>query len=347
MSRKGIILSLVIFIGLGLYVFLVEKKKPLLEGKEVILKLDKLDKDKIQRLTLGHDGKEIILNKGKEGKWQITSPLITKADDEVIKGMVDDLSNLEASQSLEVNPAEWEDFGLKKPGIEVALSIEGRGEEKLSFGDKNPAGTSIYTRLRGKDKVFLVSSYLANGFKKEIFDLRDKVILSLDRDKIDKIELIYPPGKSLVLERDKDKKWFATGKERTELDSDKVNDLLWELTDLKAKGIVAGEIKDLVAYGLDKPEVKAVITSEGKEKVLLLGNKAAGPQPPLGTASPEEGVEGVIYASLVGDLRLFLVEASLSSRLKKDLSELKKAPPPAAETGPAVKPASEGSAGKK
>ena len=261
MSRKGIILSLVIFIGLGLYVFLVEKKKPLSEGKEIILQLDK---DKIQRLILCHDGKEIILNKGKDGKWQMTSPLLTKADDEVIKGMVNDLSNLEASQALEVNPAEWEDFGLKKPGIEVAVSIEGRGEEKLSFGDKNPAGTSIYTRIRGKDKVFLVSSYLANGFRKECFDLRDKVILSLDRDKIEKIELIYPPGKSLVLERDKDKKWFAAGKEKIELDSDKVNDFLWELTDLKAKGIAAEEIKDPASFGLDKPEVKVVITSEGK-----------------------------------------------------------------------------------
>lgn len=339
MGRKGIVLALIIFIGLGLYVFLVEKKKPVSEGKEVILKFDQ---DKIQRLILGHDGKEIVLNKEKDGKWQMTSPLLTKADDEVIKGMVNDLSNLEASQALEVNPAEWEDFGLKKPGIEVVISIEGRGEEKLSFGDKNPASTSIYTRIRGKDKVFLVSSYLANGFRKEIFDLRNKIILSFDKEKVSKIELSYAE-KSLAMERDRDNKWFLAGQEKMELDSDKISDFLWELADLKARGIIAEEIKDPSLYGLDKPEVKVMLTIQGQQKIILLGKKAViQNQPPVAASSGGAAGEA-IYASLAGDPRLFLVEASLSSRLRKDLSELKKAPPPAPET----KPASNEAAGEK
>jgi len=316
MDRKGVIFAIIIFIVLGLYVFLVERNKPFSEGRETILEFDE---NSARGLIINQGEKEIVLNKDKDGKWQITSPLFTKADDGVVKELVSDLSNLKALQSLEVDPSEWEDFGLKKPGCEVTVLVgthkmaSPSREEKLSFGDKNPAGTSIYTRMRGKDKIFLASTYIADSFKKDIFDLRDKIILSIDKDKVDKIELIYPE-KHLVLEKEKveeEEKWFFAGKERIELDNYEINDILWALADLKAKGIIVEELKDSSKYGLDKPDVKVIINAEGKENILLLGQKAS-------------EKKDTIYASLVGDPRLFLVSEDLSLRLKKDLSDLKK-----------------------
>jgi len=170
MARKGVVFAIIIFIALGLYVFLVEKKRPLSDGKETLLKFDE---NNAHRLIINNNEKEIVLNKDKSGEWQITSPLFAKADDEVVNGLVSDLSRLKASQSLEVDPSLWQDFGLKKPGCEVTVLTES-SEEKLSFGDKNPTGTSVYARIKGRDKIFLVSTYSANSFKKDLSDLKKK-----------------------------------------------------------------------------------------------------------------------------------------------------------------------------
>ncbi len=172
MSRKGIILAVIIFVALGLYVFLVEKKRPLSDGKETLLKFDE---NNARRLIIHNNEKEIVLNKDKSGEWQITSPMVTKADDEAVNGLVSDLSRLKASQSLEVDPSLWDDFGLKKPGCEVTV-LTGSSEERLSFGDKNPTGTSVYARVKGRDKIFLVPAYSANSFKKDLSDLKKKEI---------------------------------------------------------------------------------------------------------------------------------------------------------------------------
>lgn len=307
MGRKGIILALIIFIGLGFYVFLVEKKKPVSEGKkEIILKFDK---DKARRLILSRDEKEIVLNRDKDDKWQITSPLITKADDEVVKDLVNDLSGLESSQNLEVEPSEWEDFGLKKPKFEVTVLIEGNREEKLAFGDKNPAGTSTYTRLRGKDKIYLVPIYQADSFNKEVFDLREKRLLLFDKEKVTGVELIYG-GEDILLEKHGEE-WQVVKPVKDKGDKYEIDGLISDIYDLKADGFI-DKIEENETYGLDVPEVKAVINVGGVEKKILLGKKAV-------------EKEGTIYASVEGDSRLFLVSDDFLSRLKKDPSELKKA----------------------
>lgn len=444
MSRRGVILAIIVFICLGLYVFFVERGKPLPGGKELIFNFKK---DEVKRLILKNREKEIVLEKEKDKKWQIISPLFTKADDGVVDEMVKDLSSLEARQSLEVDPSEWRDFGLREPENEVTILIGDRSE-KVSFGDKNPAGTSVYTRVRGRDKIYLVSTYLANSFKKEVYDLREKrvllfdkekvsgieilyegidilvekrgdqwqvlkpvkdkgdkyeidglvsdlhdlkavgfidkiekgksygldkpgvkcivwigpektaqtlicgntfkegdkelqyvqrellstifkvegskvnalkksvfelrnkIIFTVDRDKVQRIELVYPDRK-LILERGEEDKWSIEGKEDIELDEGKVSDILWDLTDIRAEDILSEEIKDASLYGLDTPEVKAVVKVNGEEKIISFG-KEAGEK------------EDTVYSQVAGDQRLFLVSDDLVSRLKKGLSDLKK-----------------------
>ena len=47
----------------------------------------------------------------------------------------------------------------------------------------------MYAKLAGEPRVFLVSSYLDSTFNRTTFDLRDKSVLKLDREKIDTMEV--------------------------------------------------------------------------------------------------------------------------------------------------------------
>jgi hypothetical protein len=58
------------------------------------------------------------------------------------------------------------------------------------LGDKTATGGDLYAKIGSQPKVFLVSAYLESTFNKTTFDLRDKAILTFDRNKADAIEIV-------------------------------------------------------------------------------------------------------------------------------------------------------------
>ena len=58
------------------------------------------------------------------------------------------------------------------------------------MGERTPTGGDMYARFPGQKRVFLVSSFLDSTFNKNTFALRDKRVISIDRDKVDRIEIL-------------------------------------------------------------------------------------------------------------------------------------------------------------
>ncbi len=75
--------------------------------------------------------------------------------------------------------------------LEVTFKAGGQ-DRHLLIGQKTPTGTDLYARLADKPRVFLISSYLESTFNKSTFDLRDKTILKIDREKVDSVEIATP-----------------------------------------------------------------------------------------------------------------------------------------------------------
>ncbi len=49
------------------------------------------------------------------------------------------------------------DFGLDPPSVVISLRLQERdGETTIELGERNPARTAVYARVRGKDEVVLV-----------------------------------------------------------------------------------------------------------------------------------------------------------------------------------------------
>src|SRR5207344_3424963 len=121
-------------------------------------------------------------------KWQETQPAPVPADEAEVSGITTNLASLTVSRVIDEQPGDYKQYGLDPARIEVGFRAGGQ-EHRLLLGQKTPTGSDMYARLPDKPRVFLVPSYVETTFNKSPFDLRDKTILKIDRDKVDAMSI--------------------------------------------------------------------------------------------------------------------------------------------------------------
>ena len=67
--------------------------------------------------------------------------------------------------------------------MEVAFKAAGK-DHKLLIGRKTPPGSDLYARIDDQKRVVLIPSFVDTTFNKTTFDLRDKAVLTVNRDEI-------------------------------------------------------------------------------------------------------------------------------------------------------------------
>jgi hypothetical protein len=164
----------------------------------------------------------------------------------------------------------------------------------------------MYAKLPGAPRVFLVSSYLDATFNKSTFDLRDKTILKIDRDKVDRVEM-QTPGRTVTIAK-QGAEWRITSPSDARADFGAVEGIVGRLNSSPMKSIVADEAKDLKEYGLDAPAATVRVGSGSAQAGLAIG-KSAG--------------EGTVYAKDLSRPMIFTVDAALADELKKPAEEFR------------------------
>jgi hypothetical protein len=158
--------------------------------------------------------------------------------------------------------------------MDVTFHVSGEKEPKrILFGDKNPTGVGVYAKLPNEKRVFLVGTSADTTFNRTTFDLRDKTALKFQQEKVDSLELVSK-NQTIRLEKSGED-WKIVKPILAPADYVSVQGLLGQLqaaqmSTLKDK---AEELKDLKQYGLDKPEVTAVIGMGPQKLTFELGSK--------------------------------------------------------------------------
>jgi len=100
------------------------------------------------------------------------------------------LAGLDVTRVVDENPASVSDYGLDKPSVEVEFkSADGKPSGKLLIGSKTTTGGSLYARKNDEPKVVLIGEFNQATFNKSTFDLRDKAVLTFDREKVDGLDV--------------------------------------------------------------------------------------------------------------------------------------------------------------
>jgi hypothetical protein len=114
-----------------------------------------------------------------------------------------------------------------------------------------------------------VPSFLEATFNKDTFALRDKTMLTFDRDKVDSLELTG--GGTSMLFVKKGDTWSIAKPFAGRADYGAVEGVVERLASARMQGIVEPEATDLTKYGLDRPTHVMTVATGSSRATLSLG----------------------------------------------------------------------------
>ena len=304
---RSFLVLLVIAAALGGFLYYDSKREPASGSK-----LDKVfagvEADKIEKVTVTSAAGDKTTAQKQGTAWQVTAPATVPADEAELSGIASNLASVDVQRVVDDQATDFKQYGLEPARMTVTF-ISGGKEQTLLLGKKTPTGADMYARLPGAPRVFLVSSYLDATFNKSTFDLRDKTVLKIDREKADRLDV--QAGDKTTTFAKQGAEWRITAPFEARADFGAVEGILGRLNTSPMKSIAAAEVKDakeLAQYGLDKPAATVRVGSGSSQAGLAIGKAAA---------------EGTVYAKDLSRPMVFTVESALADELKKPADDFR------------------------
>ena len=257
--------------GLAAYLYYVDSEKPVGETEEKP-KVFTVEADQIEELKVSTiAGGVAELKKSPDG-WSLTSPQTVRADDSEVTGITSNLASVSIQRVVDENPTNLGDYGLREPVAAVSFKTKGAKEFKtLQIGTKTPTGSDMYAKTADAKKVFLVPGYLESTFGRTPFDLRDKKIISFDREKVDRIEIRR--GQSLVSLVKANGEWRMSAPVEARADFGAIEGLISKLQSAQMKAIVTEDPNEFAKYGINPPSAQVSVLSGSAKAVMAFGTK--------------------------------------------------------------------------
>ena len=208
MKFRGLLIAVLVLLVLSGLLYWSNHRKPseqsaapLPPPSPAILKMERAA---ISQLTLARKSTApVTLVKGSGDTWRITAPKPLNADQDTLSGLLSTVAALNADRVVEDKAADLKPYGLDQPSLTVDITSEGHAPRKLFLGDDTPAGSDVYAMLEGDPKIYTIASYNKTSIDKGLNDLRDKRLLTLEPDKINRVELDNK-GQTIEFTRTKD-----------------------------------------------------------------------------------------------------------------------------------------------
>src|SRR5580692_4375895 len=206
------------------------------------------------------------------GVWKILQPLQTEADQRLVGGIIETLSNSRIESNQPGTPDRLKAYGLDPPAISVEFKLQNGTQHTLTIGNKDFTNTYVYGLIDGKD-VALVPSAMRTQTDLSVDFLRDHNVLHFAESNVNSFSLKNPAGQ---IEAKKEKAgWTFAKPDAGQLaDDSDVTSLLNSITGAKMTAVVAESAVNLGKYGLSAPAITFTANEEnGKPATLLVGKK--------------------------------------------------------------------------
>jgi hypothetical protein len=253
-------------------------------------KLADITTQQINRVTVKTKDGEVELEK-KNNHWSITKPLKARGDDSKINDLIASATSARIDQFI-TDSSNLANYGLTEPRATVDFYSEGTDKPVTlqigGNGKEEKDKTKTYAKLSTRDTVVLVPKEIEKILESRPNDLRDRNIVRVDKDIVDRITVEAPNKPKLVFAR-KGESWVRK-------DGDKdvtINDaipvrLLGDLQNTQVTNFVADTATELPKYGLDNPPIRVTLSSYASENTA---ESKAGDKP----------IVSVLFGKIEGD----------------------------------------------
>ena len=306
-GARSTLVMLVVFLGLAAYVYYVELERRPASETPPNEQLFDTESDSITTLTLAVDGDETSLAKNDGGEWELTAPVVARADATEVSSITSRLASLEVNRVVSEEPMDLEPFGLSAPAVQVSFRADDdEAEHRLLIGKTTPTGTDRYAKLESSDRIIMVASNLDSAFRKTSFDLRDKTILDIEALDVDRLEVDID-GSTIAFTKDGGD-WRIAEPWEVRADYGTVQGLVGRLSSGQMRSVVTENPTDDGDddFGLSDPAAVATVQVGSATASLRLGSAAPG---------------GARYAQDASRALVFTVDESLGVDIERGAAE--------------------------
>ncbi|MBI3324912.1 MAG: DUF4340 domain-containing protein [Candidatus Omnitrophica bacterium] len=315
MRWRTTLVLLILTVGLGAYVSLVELKRPTPQEQAVQAKqVVRIPAETVTRLDATFP--QLAATLERHGAWRLISPIQARADEALVERILNQLEPLTADRMLEAKrdkPLPLKEFGLDPP--KGTLSVTGSSKPiSLLFGEKTPAANRRYMKRADSSAVAVVAAGLFDTLDLPLSSYRSRDLLNVDAWQTTQISLMSPsisytleiPEVGVGLPR----KWRLSAPVQDLADQTLAAETLSKLRGLRIEQFVTDQpqVEHLSDWGLDQPSAHILLRAQGQAAALELY---------VGKALPDAPEQ--LYAKRTD-------EASIYSVVKTSIDELLKDP---------------------
>lgn len=268
MRFRSTIVLLLLFLGLGAYVYWVEVPKAQLEAQKKTL--FKFKPGEATQVSLVYADRAIVLKKS-GGDWQVIKPLDAPADQTTVKNLLHAVANCEIKKTLKAASKDLSPYGLDKPLVKVTVQLKNKTLPTVLVGNNTPVGFSTYIKKDGDKDIIMTSSAFRSGMDKTVTDVRNKTIVSFQDKDVHKI-ILHRKGEADITLSQKSGSWRIESPGPYAADANAMRSLLSSLRSMRAVDFPAPP-KSPADYGFDAPRlvVHLYLGKDNAEKTLTLG----------------------------------------------------------------------------
>ncbi len=228
-------------------------------------KLTNISTTQVTKLGIKTAAGEIELQK--EGDhWQLNTPIKARADDAKVADLIAQTINAHIETFVPEKDASAGATGLADPRGTVSIFTEGTDKPAVLFLGQSPEGegTKVYAKISTREVVALLQKKVADILESKPDDVRDKHLLRVNLDIVDRIH-IQAAGKPKITLARKEENWSIKSDGDKPANAAEVRRLAADLQDQQVAAFVADVAADLPKYGLDQPQLKVTFSSYASE----------------------------------------------------------------------------------
>jgi len=330
---KGLKTNLILLVLLGV-IFLIflwdrEATKEQEEIEEREQQLTLLETDEVNEVTVVNRLENIVARKEGEN-WRIIEPIDFPGDNSAWNSLVRSIAGGTRQRVLASDPENLEPYGLHEPNVEVTFKgtkqEEGVEEEAaaaaeeivstIAFGNKTPTSSGRhYALIKNTSDVVTIMTSVFNAANKTLFDFRDKTVLSLESDQVQKINIAHDQLDVSLQKSEGD--WTLVEPVIARANSTMIDDLVNQISNSKVKQFIEEDLKseNLEAYGLVDPATKLTFWSGEATNEASWASKAL----LLGATNPS----GYTYAKRVAQNDVFAVAMTDLNKIPTSIDALR------------------------
>ncbi len=239
-------------------------------------KLTDLITAQVSRVILKTLTGEMELQK-KGDHWEILKPLRAPGDDQKIGDLIVQVTASRIQQFVADDHGDLRPYGLAEPrgAITLFAQEDHQGQLLQIGGVPEKQKDEIYVRFAPRGFVYTLPKKIEEILNTKPDDLRDRHLVRVDTNILDRIT-IDAPGKGKTVLARKDNNWTIASRDNAPANSGEVRRLIDTLQNERVTKFVEDVASDLPKYGLDKPQLQLTLSSFASENTA---ESKAGEQP--------------------------------------------------------------------